>query len=387
MKSISLVSVHRTLNYGTMLQLYASKRIFEDRGLAFRLVDYYRDTDYAPSDFASWGAFCKKRLFLLAKASFAKRLLLLAKSLLSYGDTKRFFSICSAFLESNFDMTPPCRSFADLEKDPPQSECLCAGSDQIWNPVYNGGMDRTFFLGFGDRKCRRISFASSIGLEDIEENDKNLFQSFLSDFHAISVREESAQRFLASVGIPSTALIDPTLQLSAEEWNKCCPPPIVQSPYLLIYKLKGDSRLDAIAHAVARRKGLPVVRITFSKHVRHRGEKCLPLPAIPEFLSLFKHASHIVTNSFHGTCFSVNFARQFTVVPRTRFNTRMENILSKLQLESRMCPSTAEVDRQCGAIDYEEVGTCLSRERMKAKAWLDSALQGLIPLPDENRMP
>lgn len=377
MKSISLVSVHRTLNYGTMLQLYASKKIFENRGLAFSIVDYCRASDLLPSDFASLWSYCKKRQALIGQSSLATRLLVLAKSLLSYGDTKHFCMICSSYLKKNFDMTHSFRSLADLEEHPPQADCLCAGSDQIWNPVYNGGMDKAYFLGFGNGKSRRISFASSIGLEDVPEKEKAMFRSFLSGFHAISVREESAQRFLASIGIPSIALIDPTLQLSAEEWEECCSPPKIRPPYLLVYKLKGDSRLDSIAHALASRKKLPIVRITFSKHVRHRGETCLTLPSIPEFLWLFKNAAHVVTNSFHGTCFSVNFARQFTIVPRTHFNTRMENILSKLGLGTRLCHSLAEIDGQCDPIDYRPIGPLLEREREKARAWLDFALQGL----------
>lgn len=374
MKTIAMITVHRTLNYGTMLQMYACSELFRERGCQTGVVDYYRPNDFKPEDYRSAAAYCKKRLAVEGAGGLKSKALTGAKGVLLYKDTKRFSDICSRFMKEKLSLTKPYLSYEALRNDPPPADLYVAGSDQIWNSDYNGKIDPAFFLGFAKDGAEKIAYASSIGKEALSEAEGKDFQRYLSDFSAVSVREQSAADILNGLGIEAQAVLDPTLTVNTEKWEKLCSEPVISGPYLLIYKLKGDDTLDRIAYRIAEEKKLPIVRISFSGMKKQKGETTVVLPEIGEFLSLIKGAAYVVTNSFHGTCFSINFNRQFTAVTRQKYNTRIANILKALQIEDRLCTSCDDISAQPADIDYTSVDPILQGKRDESLRWLDRAL-------------
>lgn len=374
MKKIAMITVHRTLNYGTMLQMYACSELFRERGYETETVDYYRSRDYRNEDYRSAGAYCKKRIALEGAGGIKGKAVTAAKGVLLYRDTKRFADICNRFMAEKLTLTKPYESLEALRNDPPKADLYCAGSDQIWNSDYNGSVDKAFFLDFAEKGARKISYASSIGKEELSDAEGRVFKEALADFDAVSVREKSAESILHGLGIDAQAVLDPTLTLDIAKWDALCAKPVIKEPYLLIYKLKGDDTLDRTAYRIAEEKRLPIVRISFSGMKKEKGETTVVLPEIGEFLSLIKNAAYVVTNSFHGTCFSINFSRQFTSVTRQNYNTRIANILGQLRIGDRLCASPDDIAAQLSDIDYEAVGTLLTQKRGESLKWLDNAL-------------
>ena len=373
MKNIAMVTVHRTLNYGTMLQTYACKSLFHEYGCETTLVDYYREKDYRFDDFENFMAYYSARKRMIAGSGFVSSLKLLGKAFFSYRVTKRFFMMCNSFLKDNVTISIPYYSFNDLNEDPPVADYYCAGSDQIWNSDYNGGIDPVYYLDF-TKKGQKISFCSSIGKTILSEKEQNDMREKLTSFKVISVREKSAQELLSALGIDATDLIDPTLVEDSAFWDSMCSKPILEKPYLLLYKLRADDTIDQIATKIAKEKGLNIVRIAFDQIRKKRGETTIVLPAISEFLSLIKNADYVVTNSFHGTCFSINFHKQFLAVPRKSYNVRIKNILDKLGISDRLFDDNIDVKNYCKKIDYSLVRDNLETERNKAKNWLKTVL-------------
>lgn len=371
---IAWITVHRTLNYGTMLQAYACDRIFREFGYDTLLVDYYRSRDYRDSSFQTPLSYYRFRKRAEGARNPRERLVLALKSAASYRTTKRFHAICDSFLNEHFTLSKPYDSSEALKCDPPLADLYCAGSDQVWNTEYNGGIDEAFYLTFAPPDRAKLSFASSIGMEHFSGEDGKRVRELLGGFSAISVREESAKALLGQLGLVSTAVLDPTLLLDAGQWETLASKPLFDEPYLLIYKLKGDGRLDRAAHEIAMRKKLKIVRLAFGNRGKAADETAVVLPEVGEFLSLMKNAAFVVTNSFHGTCFSVNFNRQFLTVTRERYNSRMTNVLEKAGLSDRLLTRDAADVAALSDIAYEAVNRRLDAERGRARAWLSEAL-------------
>ena len=374
MKELALITVNRTLNYGTMLQMYACKKLFESRGYHTTIIDYYRANDYQAQDFKSVFRFCKKKALIDKNQKVVKKAIGTVKACIIYRDTKKFYQICSNFIDKYFSISLPCYTIQDLKQRKIVADCFCAGSDQIWNTDYNGKVDPAYFLAFVDTNSKKIAFSSSIGKEVLSGTEKEVFYEYLKGYHAISVRERTAKEMLSAIHLSVTALLDPTLMIDQTEWLTLTAKRKIGQSYLLLYKLKGDDSIDQIAHKIASSMGLKVVRIAFSKFASKNNETSVVLPDIPEFLSLIYYADYVVTNSFHGTCFSINFGKQFTTVPRSRYNSRILNILSILKMDSRYCNSLDSADKQLTPIDYAEVYSILSQERVDGFKWLDHAL-------------
>lgn len=371
---IAWITVHRTLNYGTMLQAYACNRILREFGYDTLLVDYYRSKDYRDSSFQTPLSYYRFRKRAADAKNLRERLALALKSAASYRSTKRFHAICDAFLREHLTLTEPYDSSEALKRDPPRADLYCAGSDQIWNTEYNGGIDEAFYLTFAPQGRAKLSFASSIGLDRLTEEDGKRVRELLSEFSAISVREESAKSLLGQLGLVSTAVLDPTLLLDAAQWEQLASKPLLDEPYLLIYKLKGDGRLDRAAHEIARQRKLKIVRLAFGHAGKAADETTVILPEVGEFLSLMKNASFVVTNSFHGACFSINFNRQFLAVTRERYNSRLTNVLEKTGLTDRLLTRDAADATALPDIAFEAVNRRLDAERRNARAWLREAL-------------
>ena len=357
-----------------MLQTYACKELFKEYGKETVLIDYYRESDYNQEAFKNVFIYYSFRNRNQHPKGIKNKIVLVLKSFASFRTTKRFYNICDSFLTQNICLTKPYQSIQAINDDPPAADIYCAGSDQIWNSDYNNGINETYYLAFAPDNSRKISFASSIGMDLIPPKENEHIKKLLSDFSCISVREEKAEELLESIGIESVNLIDPTLILNKERWSQMSAAPVISEPYLLLYKLKGDNTIDSLAHKIAKQRDLKIVRISFGSQRHISGETVICLPEISEFISLIKNASFVVTNSFHGTCFSINFNRQFYSFARGNYNSRIMNILKKVGLTNRFLSSNIPHPQLASDIDYSAVNIALESERKRAKKWLAEAI-------------
>lgn len=189
----------------------------------------------------------------------------------------------------------------------------------------------------------------------------------LARYHAITVRENSAVTLLEEMELKCAGqVLDPTLLLDKEEWMHFIHKEI-QGRYVLVYQIHNNPILDRYAMKFAKHVGLPLYRVSPSLHQIMRGGKFIFLPDVGEFLSYINNATYIVTDSFHGTAFSINFNKQFIeILPNTKTGSRNQSILQLTGLQDRIVTDYNDFSIATKMIDYTFVNGIIKEERKKS---------------------
>ena len=371
----SVITLHTVDNYGSVMQTYATQQILQKWGCDVEFVDYWRK-DNLPRERAEqllhksstmqklkpiWnvnGITCEAAVAVLEKAVVGRK------------------SPMWKFLEKYVTLTPKrYSSLEELQKDPPRADVYITGSDQVWNSIWNQGIDRAYFLEYAPEGKPRIAFSASIGRETLDEEEIPETRELLEKYSAISVREESAVRLLASLGIQSTWILDPTLMLSGDEWRKIAAKVSRRQPYLLLYQLNPNPEMDAYAVQLAQKQGWELVRIGFGRSDSKKLGTCIMLPSVEEFLGLFDQAACVLTDSFHATAFSLNLDKEFISVLPNRFGTRIESIAKLTKTEQRILRNFQKYDIVNSEINHQRVQDILHKERTSGLKWLENQIK------------
>lgn len=275
--------------------------------------------------------------------------------------------------------TPCIRSIDEIKKIG-NFDVWCVGSDQVWNPVITNGFDDVFTLNIS-LNSKKISYASSMGSCELSNYSDKTFLQSLEQFDCISVRENVALNYLQKrINRPIKKVIDPTFLMGKSGWQKSLENQeyneLMTEKYVLIYALGGDfEKNKSIALSIAKRINAKVYAITLSN--RNKGVDRIISDATPyDFVRYIQNASFVVTNSFHGTCFSLMMGTPFLSV---RFGTnpaRAEELLSYCKLEHRL-QKNDKLDQIDILLDNEDVlkaqaGIALFAE--ESKEWLKRAV-------------
>jgi hypothetical protein len=365
---ISVITLHTVKNYGSVLQTYATQYLLEKLGHEVEFVDFWRefniDSNLLKTSIASsktWNKNSINRLMfnIIKTPSFARQ--------------KKLFN---GFLKRYINLTNRCYfSMQDLLKDVPQADVYCTGSDQIWNSNWNNGIIEPFFLEYVPEKKKCIAYAASFGKNVLEEWEKEKTKQLLQKYHAISVREQSGLNILEDLGIKGCVhVLDPTLALNSADWSKITAPPVVKQKYVLVYQLNKNREFDNYAKNFAKNMGLKLIRLGFAFDHFFKPGKLICIPEVEEFLSLIKNAEYIITDSFHGTAFSMNFNKNFAVIYPNHFSTRLQSILSLTDLENRVIDNYNDFCILEQQINYDNVNVILEKERKRTIDFIHNAL-------------
>ena len=364
---VAIITLHRVYNYGSALQAYATQMVFEKSGYDVQIIDYVTSQR------------TKAKLFFASSAkepgSGIKRLLYRSARIVSIILKELTFG---SFVRRNLHLTRKYITVEELEADPPEANIYVTGSDQTWNSQYNEGVDRGFFLEFVPKGKVKASFASSFGKAKLEPEEIEETVAYISEYKRLSVREFSALAILRQLGRDDgVQLIDPTLQLTKDEWLRLASHRLVNQPYLILMLLYNeDNHATEFARKIADAKGLRLVKLSWEMKKPPMVDQLFSHRSPADFLSLFANADFVVTNSFHGLAFSINLERNFVVVPRNEFNSRIESLLTLTGLQDRLVSTAdaalAETEK---SIDYGKVNTRLAEERQKAKEYIESLRQ------------
>ena len=372
-KKIGVITLHNSPNYGSCLQAYATQVVLSRLGAEPEVIDYYRK-DAIPAnevDRALNGQLVKK--MPIFKVPGMKQLARIPVS----GMVARRRKPLDEFRHSKLALTKDhFYSYEELCANTPVADIYCTGSDQVWNSTWNGGFDKAFYLGFAPEGKRRIAYAASVGKSELEDWEAKPMREALSSYSHISVREQEAAEMLDFIGIhDAVAVIDPTLMLRAEDWREICDEWVSPEPYILVYQLNRNPEFDCYVQDVAKATGLKVLRIAYGVHERRAGETAVVCPTVGRFLSLFLGAEVVVTDSFHGTAYSVNLGKRFVSITPGRFGGRIGNLLSMTGLEDHVLGDFRDVGVASLAYDEGAVQTVLDKKRDDAAAFLDRALE------------
>lgn len=248
-----------------------------------------------------------------------------------------------------------------------------AGSDQIWNPYWL--KDATEFLQFADRN-KRVAYAASFGVSEIKPDKVEQVKKGLEGIDYISVREQAGAKIVKDLtGKDVPVLVDPTLLLTAKEWEQVMERPVWyrDEKYILVYFLsKLPDKIKSDIKNLAEKYKFKIVNLMDEENIDYY---CSP-PS--EFLYLIKNCSLIYTDSFHGTVFSILNKRPFVTCSREggiNMDSRIDTLLSMFHLESRKISkeNNYEIANPL-EIEYPNVEAILDRERQRSKEFLCRAL-------------
>lgn len=255
-----------------------------------------------------------------------------------------------SFANRHLHLTDRYRTVAQLVQNPPQADLYIAGSDQLWNIRITDGFDEAYFLHFGDERSRRITYA--VGADFAQPQDDEAVQELenvevrlpelLSGIDAISLRETKCWDAVKAAAKPETPMcvcVDPTLLLPREAYETIeAEPKNAPTRFILTYIMPNVSGRAVIAEAerLSEKLGIPVVDVNGNPLAMNRRVKDHRICSPSEFLWYIHHADYVLTNSFHGTVFSVIYEKQFAAVPHSKFGNRISELLDKLGLSEQL---------------------------------------------------
>ena len=279
------------------------------------------------------------------------------------------------FLENHVNLSEKrYTSIDELKEDPPKADVYITGSDQVWNSIWNDGIDRSFFLDFVPNGKKKIAFSASIGRTEFDKNEISITKELLQKYSAISVREDSAVELLQSIGIDSQLILDPTLMLTREEWEKVSKKGKTTKPFLMVYQLNPNPEMDHYAVNLAREKGWDVIRVGFGRSDKKKPGKCVMTPSVEAFVGMFFQTECVLTDSFHATAMSLNIGTDFITVKPKKFSTRIESILKLTGSENRLLENYRDYSILDKQLDFDDISKIICERRIDGFRWLREAL-------------
>lgn len=231
-----------------------------------------------------------------------------------------------AFIEKHISKVDcPVPFKPELEKEYP-ADLWIVGSDQVWRPWCSPDIENYFFDFLND-KTKRIAYAVSFGTDQWEISDALTpkVRELASRFTAVSVRESSGVELCKQyLGVEAVHVLDPTMLLKAEDYlsltsDKDYP----KGKYIATYILDASKEKNSIIKNESKQKNLPVIKVG----AMHKDG----FDSIESWLATIAHADRVITDSFHGTVFSIIFGRPVKVLKNgLRGNSRLESLLSLL---------------------------------------------------------
>ncbi len=360
MKILTLTT-YNVYNYGAALQAYALQTYLRNKGHEAELINYQPEYLTRKYDYRWVNPESKMSRYALTRASY--RLLKYLQRQTTLGRKRQF----DHFVATRLRQTKAYRTLEELEQDTPEADLYIVGSDQIWNVFYEAGRDPAFYLSFVKRG-KKASYAASFSYVDIAQEAQQTIARRLEDFTAVSVRESHGLKLLESMGIAGEWVLDPVFLLGVEEWKSLMTDFRKTEPYLLIYDFEGNKALKAFAQKYAREHGLKIYNIN-DTYPRLYADRNFSKAGPREFLSLIYHCDAFVSNSFHGTAFSILFGKPVYVFNRHRHkvNSRMESLLGLFGLSHCIEPQG-----EC-TFDYDAIHRIMNRELRKSVNFLYTA--------------
>lgn len=364
---IGILTFHRALNYGAILQCYALSQVLKEMGHEVEVIDYR--PNYIEKYRDPWNVYAMtKAKGVVAKVKVALGILVYLKP--KRRAARKFNNFIAKYIRLSNKVVE------NIQDIPNDYDVYVLGSDQIWNPVICDGYSTVFWGQFNHKeKSKIITYAASMRLMSIPEKDKEKIKNYLSSFHAISVRENSLNTLLYELNaINSSVVIDPTLLASLDIFDKIAVRPSIDR-YVLLITLEKDSHAFEFAQRIANQLNCKIVRLAAVRNLhldRLRYNAINKFGVKPEeYCGLFKYATCVVGISFHATAFSLMFKRNFYVL-ESEGRDRAFNLLSYLGLEDRMVSSTSNV--RFTSVNYLHYDELMERKRKESLEFLIKAI-------------
>lgn len=359
---IGILTFHKAMNYGAILQTYALQKKIRQFNSDTEIIDY--NCPYFKDSYK----------IISIKNSTVKSIV---KQFLLYNSKKQKYSKFNKFIKSNIRLSKVKNiEKSNIAKYTKEYDRIIVGSDQVWNMSCTN-RDLTYFLDFVTDNKRKCSYAASFGKKDINDKEKQVVEKYLSSFNTISVREKDGQKILNELNIKNASVVvDPTLLIEKNEWDKISAKRMFNTGYILVYLLYSSDEIKKFAKKLAKEKNLKIIVLQSDLKKEINGSKIIRNAGIEEFISLIKYADYVITNSFHGTIFSLIYHKEFyisLIKGENAPNSRLENLLKEYNLTNRILDYNENNFNQ--EIDYEEVDKKIVKNRDKSLDFLKKVIK------------
>ena len=371
MKKIGLLSIHSAHNYGSVLQAYALMNVLLDYSEKVEIIDYR--PEYLQSQYKMLSLNIYKNY-----KGFKKLGYFIYRTINLYPRYKKY-SKFEKFMKYNYQTNgKKYKTYDELFYEKFDFDSIVCGSDQIWNTDITNGFDKSYYLGFLKENCKKISYAASLGRKEIDTAYFNDYKKYLGTFDKISLRESSTLANFEKIGIKEVSVVlDPTLLIEASKWEELSKKSVIKKireKYILVYRLERTKAFDDIVNYVQKQTGFKI--ISLNKIKSYKNEKNFPECGPEDFLKLFKNADFIITNSFHGTVFSIIFKKKNIIVPNTTKPARMVDLANNLGLKDRVIidADSLNINLINKEINYYNVFERLEILKKESRMFLEEAL-------------
>lgn len=323
---IGILTVPFNNNYGGLLQAYALKRVIEEMGHNVVFINRQRN----PQKSFKLTVYRILVRFHIVEDFLANKIRSISKNTDLFKE--RYLT----------PISEPYYSSNELKKFTKHGfDFYVVGSDQVWRYEYAQDSIDDFFFGFLDNGAPRISYAASFGSDEMDypECKRSEIKNLLGNFRALSVREHSGKKILVEYfGIPSAdirVVLDPTMLLNKNDYYCLFKDiPIDKAHYALTYVLDKEMLDPNVLNDYLSASGLNHldIKAQTGKIMEQR-----EIEPVEKWLSLIYNADYVITDSFHGTVFSILFNKKFVVLANPKRGiARLYSLLSMLGLENRL---------------------------------------------------
>lgn len=377
MLKVGIVTIQRSSNYGACLQCYALYKYIESLGFICEIIDLYRPG-------VKHQEYCSSKRFKPSRYSIKKVIVERFKRLFGKTIEQKYprsaIRMCKMHdFNNRMNYSRPYVGPDDLYANPPKYDIYISGSDQLWNPTMNYCVE-PYFLTFAPEGSKKISYATSIGVAELQEKEKQNYRKWLSDYTSISVREKTAQLLLTSfVNIHIEQVLDPSFLLLKDDWLSISIPPQISKPYILLFTLEYSDALLRYAEKLKEESDLELVYLCWRQPTDSFGNYIVEREAgIEEFLGYIRGASLVITNSFHGTAFSLILeTNNFIVyVGKSKRSSRIVDMLAKFSLSDHIIEKLDQPYKVLSAetIDYHAIQEVMQDEIRRSRDFVKASL-------------
>lgn len=371
MRKVGLITSYKELNCGAELQAFALVQAIKECGYDCEIV-------WLKSSRSKYNDLRWMKLF----GTVSKMMLhpsIIRSTLKAYGKaySSEIDDVSKALFDKFKETYLPVRlySYHELKHEEREYYKFVCGSDQIWNS-YALYVDPMYYLRFTPKR-KRIAYAPSLGKSSIPSYNKNKIKKYVNEMRSISVREETGAKLLRElIGRKIHVCLDPSFLLTCNEWDRLLSLDLLEKPnkkFCFAYFLGTPSR-EAIDKLRELSREYEIFYSPYKYEELSQYHYCSCGPR--EFLSLIESAQVILTDSFHGTAFSINFNKDFFTFPRDysgnqNQSSRIVDLLAMFGLNDRYVTAG---NQNLSPIDYNNTNLILDRLRSKSKFFLQKCL-------------
>ncbi len=386
MKKVGLVCNYYIVNYGSALQCFATQKTVKEMGYDIKALQF--------PNIPTKEAKIQLALRLKLKQCFKPKAIIKKLQRTKNSNINQYYidiretrrKKFEDFINENLEMTDSYGSLDEVKNNIKDYDVIMLGSDQLLNPK-----DIIFgyhTLSFVSDDMKKFSYAASFGLSKLPITVRGKASKELKRFDSFAAREiRGAEMYKELTGKDAPVVVDPTMLISAKEWTEIVnQEPIIKEKYIYCYFIGENILHRQIAEKLKEKTGYKIVSIRhideFIKADESFGDIAVNEAGPKEFINLVSNAEYVLADSFHATIFSILYNKNFFVLNRFTegssgsTNSRIESLLTKLDLEERRINTIQELEEKyMEQIDYSGVDKTLEKWIIESKKYLKEALE------------